>query len=203
MVVRHCVLLLLMLTACSDTVPGQPIGAQSGGATSNAIPSDAAAVATPQTFRGVALPPPVVAASDRAPPSAWLVVGATAVPGVALAAAGRGPLPADAAARLAVVALPPGAAPVVVVNSAVVPQFQALLGPWNEPQAPLDAAQLRELDAARQPETDVTAFSLAPIGEGGELLLQAVVTYAVGPAGPADDPATSETRYFWRLSSAP
>ena len=155
----------------------------------------------PITYKGLALPTPAqVGPGGVLPPAAWLIVGDKAV----LASYGSfcystravfgGMSCADAPAPwdlpdLAAATLLAETPAVVVIASTAIEEFHATVRPWTEEPV---AVPVTALKAESKREVNVTAFTLEPLGEAGDQLLEVSVTYNQGGAS-----------YFWRLNPAP
>ena len=154
----------------------------------------------PITYKGLALPTPAQVGPDGVlPPSAWLIVGDQAV----LASYGSFCLPVlifgmgcgdylepRDRSDLATATLPAETPAVVVIASTAIKEFHATSQPWTERPGSAPPT-MRELKAEIKRKLNMTVFTLEPLGEAGDLLLEVSVTYYRGGAG-----------YFWRLNPA-
>jgi len=155
----------------------------------------------PITYKGLALPTPAQVGPDTVlPPAAWLIVGDTAVlasygsscyrAGLVFGPTGCGDMPAPwDRPDLAAATLPAETPAVVVIASTAIKEFQATVQPWIEGPVSVPFTTLK---AESKREVSVTAFTLEPLGEAGDQLLEVSVTYNQGGAS-----------YFWRLNPAP
>jgi len=155
----------------------------------------------PITYKGLALPTPAQVGPDTVlPPAAWLIVGDTAVlasygsscyrAGLVFGPTGCGDMPAPwDRPDLAAATLPAETPAVVVIASTAIEEFHATVRPWTEEPV---AVPVTALKAESKREVSVTAFTLEPLGEAGDQLLEVSVTYNQGGAS-----------YFWRLNPAP
>ena len=153
----------------------------------------------PITYKGLVLSRPQ---SNRdimmpQPPPAWLIVGDEVI----LASFGSSCLPVlvfgmgcgDAPAPqgrtdLATAILPAKTQAVIVIASTTVKEFRATVQPWTEEpdSAPLT---VRELQTESERGINKTVFTLEPLDETDDLLLEITVTYIRGGAS-----------YHWRLN---
>ena len=155
----------------------------------------------PITYKGLALPTPAQVGPDTVlPPAVWLIVGDTAVlasygsscyrAGLVFGPTGCGDMPAPwDRPDLAAATLPAETPAVVVIASTAIKEFQATVQPWIEGPVSVPFTTLK---AESKREVSVTAFTLEPLGEAGDQLLEVSVTYNQGGAS-----------YFWRLNPGP
>ncbi len=154
----------------------------------------------PITYKGLALPTPAQVGPDIVlPPAVWLIVGDKAVlasygsscyrAGLIFGTTGCGEMPAPWDwPDLVTATLPTETPAVVVIASTAIEEFHATVRPWTE--GPV-SVPITTLKAESKREVSVTAFTLEPLGEAGDQLLEVSVTYNQGGAS-----------YFWRLNPA-
>ena len=154
----------------------------------------------PITYQGLALPrPPQVAPDIPLPPAAWLIVdgkavlasfGSSCLP-VLIFGMGCGDMPAPQdRPDLVTAILPADTQAVIVIASTAIKEFHATVQPWTEG---LDyvPSTIHELKAEIKKEINKTVFTLEPLEEASDLLLEVFVTYNRGDAS-----------YVWRLNPA-
>ena len=149
-------------------------------------------------FQGVALPLVVVDSLPH-PPPAWLIVDNQAIPatfgdycwhhplwgGECVTAAKAEDIPA-----LATVTLPPGHAPVIVVDAGGAMVFQPTIRAWNSPATPVTGQQLRGIMNLDGP---FTSFTLQQLDQVNDQILEVQVM----PTG------TKRATYLWHLNPQP
>jgi len=151
----------------------------------------------PITYKGLALPaPPQVAPDIVLPPAAWLIVGNKAV----LASYGSSCMPflifgvgcgtaPDPRDRLdhATATLPADTQAVIVIASTAIKEFHATVQLWTQSSDSVPPV-IRDLRAESERGINKTVFTLEPLDDASDLLLEVSVTYIRGGAS-----------YFWRL----
>ena len=154
----------------------------------------------PITYKGLALPKPSQVNSSilmPRPPAAWLIGGDEAV----LASYGSSCLPVlifgmgcgDAPAPqgrsdLATATVQAQTTAVIVIASTSIKEFHATVQSWTE--APGSASSTtRELHVEINRKLNMTVFTLEPLDDEGDLLLEMTVTFNRG-----------EASYYWRLN---
>ena len=152
----------------------------------------------PITHKGLALPrPPQVAPDIVLPPAAWLIVGDKAV----LASYGSScmpflifgmgcgtmPEPWDRT-DLANATLPSQTTAVIVIASTAIKEFHATVQSWTERPHSVPST-LHELKTERKRGINKTVFTLEPLDDASDMLLEITVTYSRGGA-----------IYYWRLN---
>lgn len=156
----------------------------------------------PLTYKGLALPTPAQVDPDIVlPPAVWLIVGDKAVLAsygssclpVLIFGIGCGDMPApQGRPDLATAVLPAETQAVIVIASTAIKEFHATVQGWTEGPSGSSPPATRELKAESKRGVNMTVFTLEPLLETGDLLLEVNVTYWRGGAS-----------YFWRLNPAP
>jgi len=152
----------------------------------------------PITYKGLELPtPPQVSPDIVLPPAAWLIVGDKAV----LASYGSSCMPMlivgmgcgtapDPRDRLdhATAILPADTQAVIVIASTAIKEFHATVQLWTQsPDSVLPV--IRDLKAESKRGINKTIFTLEPLDDANDMLLEITVTYNRGDA-----------IYYWRLN---
>jgi len=102
---------------------------------------------------------------------------------------------------LATIMLPAAVRATVVISAEAIAAFQAHVRPWIADPAPsADTSTIRTLNTERTSEGGLTVFTLEPVQDAADRLLEVMITFSV-----AYQPAIGEegvAQYFWRLNSA-
>jgi len=152
----------------------------------------------PITYKGLALPtPPEVGGDDVLPPAAWLIVGEEAI----LASYGSFCMPFLTFGigcgtmlepwdrlDLAAASLPSQTKAVIVIASTAIKEFHATVQPWTEGLDSVSST-LYELKTESKRGINKTVFTLEPLDDASDMLLEISVTYNRGGAS-----------YYWRLN---
>jgi len=152
----------------------------------------------PITYKGLALPrPPQVAPDIVLPPAAWLIVedkatlasyGSSCMPFL-IFGVGCGDMPApQGRPDLATAILPADTQAVIVIASTAIKEFHVTVQPWTE-ELDSVAPAIRDLKAESRWGINKTVFTLEPLDDVSDMLLEITVTYNRGGAG-----------YVWRLN---
>src|SRR3972149_229761 len=153
----------------------------------------------PITYKGLALPRPPnnrdITMPQPAP--AWLIVGDEATLAsygsfslpVLIVGIGHGDAPApQGRPDLTTAALPAGTQAVIVIASTAIKEFHVTVQPWAERSDSVPST-LHELKTERKRGINKTVFTLEPLDDVSDLLLEVTVTYNRGGAS-----------YVWRLN---
>lgn len=195
-------MLSLVIVACASQPVSTPAPVQS--------PTEPPAV-MPTTFNGVPLPQerPVRDKPAQYLPAAWLIAGGEAVVPtygsytisyedetiprsktgevVMIVEHADAILPSEDTG-VVTATLPPDQRAVIVIGSTAVRTFEASVADWPDVYGP----SARTLPAERQSAGNLTAFTLEPTANAGDLLLTVSIRFDGGDA-----------TYFWRLNPAP
>jgi len=155
------------------------------------------------TYRGLKMSLPKDSATEHAPPAAWLIVGNEVVPATYGSFTTR--MHADAPPPqmrpdLATITLPAAVRATVIISAEAITAFQAHVRPWTADPAPsADTSTIRTLNTERTSDGGLTVFTLEPIPDAADQLLDVMITFSVAyqPALGAEGLA----QYFWRLNS--
>lgn len=201
----------MLLSACGETqsaadgpIPPSDEGsvtASPAAGKAGARPTPAASGSYPARYRGVHLPPPD---PIKAPmgfqvrlPGAWVVADGEAVSGTQAGytyVGGEESIHVDAASpgmipTVVSIAVPDREAPIIVVGSAAVEEFEATLQGWGgSPKLPFGPSAVRLRPEVKR-EDSVTAYTLKPLRDRTEKLLAVSVKFQGG----------NESLYYWRL----
>ncbi len=191
------VTLLVGIIAVACRLPSAPAPTPDAAPATEPPSPTARETGMPPRYDGIMLPQPTPGAGDS-PPAAWLISDGVAVLGTPVM------LPAEALPVVAPANLAPDQAAVILIDSPIVPLLQATLRPWaaGVPLLPDDPAA-RPLATTRRSVDQMTAFALEPLDDVQDHVLHVMITYAIEPGGPADDPAVAEAHYLWRINPTP
>jgi len=154
----------------------------------------------PITYKGLALPTPLQVEHDITmprPSPAWLIIGEEAVLAsygssclpVLIFGMGCGDMPApQGRPDLATAILPADTQAVIVIASTAIKEFHATVQPWTESPDSVPPV-IRDLKAESKRGINKTIFTLEPLDDASDLLLEITVTYNQGGAS-----------YVWRLN---
>ena len=154
----------------------------------------------PITYNGLELPtPPQVAPDIVLPPAAWLIVddkavlasyGSSCTPTLVFGmGCGTMPEPWDRP-DLVTVTLSAEKSAVIVIASTAIQEFHATVQPWAERSDSVPST-LHELKTERKRGINKTVYTLEPLDDASDMLLEVTVNYNRGSAS-----------YYWRLNPA-
>ncbi len=155
-----------------------------------------ASPAQPQTttFNDLELPSPKpVGGANVQPPPTWLIVGDKVVPATygsfCYRTACVDMVQPQMIPDLATADLPTGEQALIVVGSDSVKEFSASIQNWST-GAPADPAAVQNVAGEGKVEGDQTIFTLAPLTDTNDQLLQAFITFEEG----------GDASYLWHLN---
>lgn len=153
------------------------------------------------TFRGIPLPPPQpVRGVASQPPTAWLIVGHTAIAATfgsyCYGSACVDMVPPGMMPRIARVSVPPGAKVVVLIDVPRVRTVRATLSPWRG----WSAGEARTLSARRHRAGTLAVLRLGRIRNAQDQVLGISVTFPPKAATTNPHVVGGDATYFWRIN---